>query len=309
MLNSLLADVDNRLMIKELLEAYLQSLQLASYSTHTIAAYRRDVAQWIDYAQIHQIDAITPNKHEVSLFLMDLARKGKESSSISRKISACKNFFKFLQERGHITENVFMQVRTPKGKGRLPQYLSQQQFSEILKVCTTDTFEGIRDRAILEVLYSTGCRASELSSLNYQEVAGQQQLVIRGKGSKTRVVFLVKVARDALDLYYDRRRSVVASDESALFISSKGLRLSRHALYYLIRQYESKLAEKTHLSVHLFRHTFATHLLDEGANLREVQELLGHEQLSSTQIYTHVSVERLKSAYRSAHPHAKRGAD
>ncbi|NIZ40990.1 tyrosine-type recombinase/integrase [Entomospira entomophila] len=294
------------MMIEELLEEYLQSLQLASYSAHTIAAYKRDIQQWIDYTQLNQVDPFTTDKRDASFFLMDLARKGKDNSSIARKLSAIKNFFKFLQEREYITDNVFGLMHPPKRKGRLPQYLTHNQFSELVGLCTDDDFEGVRDRAILEVLYSTGCRAQELVDLNCREVKGRTEVLIRGKGNKSRVVFLVDIARKALERYYEKRRNIADAEEPALFLSSKGRRISRRSLYYLIRKYENKLSERTRLSVHLFRHTFATHLLDEGANLREVQDLLGHEQLSSTQIYTHVSVERLKSAYRDAHPHARR---
>ncbi|WDI37848.1 tyrosine-type recombinase/integrase [Entomospira culicis] len=293
-------------MIEQLLEEYMLSLQIGSYSEHTIAAYRRDIEQWIAYNQLHQIDALATSKHEASAYMIDLARKGKDSSSIARKLSSLKNFFRFLQERSYIEDNIFQMMRAPKRKGRLPQYLTYEQFSELVSLCTSDDFEGVRDRAILEVLYSTGCRAQELVDLDCKEVEGRTEVLIRGKGDKQRIVFLVDVARQALENYYYKRKELASSSQPALFITLKGERLSRRALYYLIRKYENKLAERTRLTVHLFRHTFATHLLDEGANLREVQELLGHEQLSSTQIYTHVSVERLKQAYRQAHPHARR---
>lgn len=293
-------------MIEKLLNQYLQSLKLANYSEHTVLAYGRDIEQWIDYARINQINPLEVNKHDASFFMMELARRGKDNSSIARKLSSIRNFFKFLQERAYIVENIFMLINPPKRKSRLPQYLTYQQFSTLVSLCTTDDFIGIRDKAILEVLYSTGCRAQEIVDLNYNEVKGRSEILIRGKGKKYRVVFLVDIARQALERYYYKRKEVIFNTEPALFVNDKGERISRRSLYYLVRKYEKKLTSHTKLSVHLFRHTFATHLLDEGANLREVQELLGHEQLSSTQIYTHVSIERLKSAYRDAHPHAKR---
>ncbi len=284
---------------------YTRSLLSSGYSAHSLSAYANDLLEFASHLVDSHADylAITPS--DANLYVLALAKKGLTPATIARKLSALRGFYHYLDEQELISVNPFSGVKGPKMREALPHYLSYAELENILNGCCAGTFAGVRDRAIFEVLYSTGLRAQELVNLNLAESLGAELLLVKGKGQKERFIFFTPPAQKALAHYAVLRASKAKEGEQALFINDRGGRLTRRGVYFIIQKYEEKLTHYNKLSVHIFRHTFATHLLDEGANLRIVQELLGHSSLRTTQVYTHVSMDRLKTAYRAAHPHAK----
>lgn len=291
--------------MEEFIDHHLRSLLSAGYSAHSLGAYGHDLIEFSAYLAQSNASFLNVSPSDANHYVLVLAKKGLSPATIARKLSALRGFYHYLDEEGQLTVNPFSGVKGPKMPETLPHYLSYAELENILDGCCPETFAGQRDRAIFEVLYSTGLRAQELVNLNLGESLNAELLLITGKGQRQRFVFFTPPAQRAIARYALLRTKKAKEGESALFINDRGGRLTRRGLYFIIQKYEDKLANYNKLSVHLFRHTFATHLLDEGANLRVVQELLGHASLRTTQVYTHVSMDRLKSAYRAAHPHAK----
>jgi len=200
-------------------------------------------------------------------------------------------------------------VIAPKLDKNLPHVLNENQVRKLMELPPEDTFEGIRDRAILELFYGCGIRLGELISLKMKQIRSSGDfIIIKGKGNKERVVPLGSFARDALNKYLKiRQKSIkIFEDDQIIFVNKKGRPLYPLAVQKMVKKYLSKITEQEHLSPHMLRHTFATHLLDRGADLMAVKELLGHASLSTTQIYTHVSMERLKQVYQQSHPRSRR---
>jgi integrase/recombinase XerC len=291
--------------MEEHIAHYMRSLLSSGYSMHSLSAYASDLLEFSTHLTASSVNCFGYSPVEANLYVLTLAKKGLSATTIQRKLSALRGFYHYLDEQELISVNPFYGVKGPKIRETLPHYLSYAELMTILDGCCPDTFAGQRDRAIFEVLYSTGLRAQELVNLNLSESLNAELLLIKGKGQRERFIFFTPPAQKALALYAVKRALKAKEGEDALFINDRGGRLTRRGVYFIIQKYEDKLKHYNKLSVHIFRHTFATHLLDEGANLRVVQELLGHASLRTTQVYTHVSMDRLKVAYRAAHPHAK----
>jgi tyrosine recombinase XerC len=287
-------------------EKYLQYLQSVRHlSNHTIKAYRKDLdllLQFLTERNCHEDDPSF-----VRPFMTYLTQKGLSRRSINRILSAVKGYYKFKVRFGHASVNPFSSVKGLKTERRLPSFLFEEETEELLnEECFN--FYSARDKALLEFLYSTGCRVSEAVGLNINDIDFNSGAVrVRGKGNKERVVFLGSEAKKALNDYFDLRRQRVKKDrgEAALFINRNGVRITDRGIRYLIKQHIDKLKIQKNVSPHTLRHSFATHILNHGADIRIVQELLGHASLSTTQIYTHVGLKRLKEIYLKAHPHAK----
>ncbi len=265
-----------------------------NYSFQTIRAYRSDLDQFFNYAEELNWQAI--NRNEVRQFIVALMRYGMDSRSVARKLSVLKSFFKYLVAFNKIELNPAKGIKTPKIKKRLPSFLTIAQANEAMLLPVK-----ARDRAMLELLYSCGLRASELVALNVEDVDLIKRVVkVTGKGRKERIVPLGTKAMEAIQNYLKERDA----KKAVLFLNNKGNRLTTRSLQRIVRSYLLRLAEVTGTNPHVLRHSFATHLLENGADLRAVQELLGHASLSTVQIYTHLSIERLKDLYKKAHPRA-----
>lgn len=288
-------------------------------SPHTVKAYARDLAAFQRFCggylgrgdwRWEEIDRLA-----LRGFMGDLARRGQAKRSVSRAVSAIRAFYRFLGLRHGVEVNPAAGTRLPKLDRRLPAYLELDRtralFDQTEALAQSGGFREVRDLAILELFYATGMRLGELVSLSLVDVDLIAELVkLRGKGRKERIVPLGSRAVAALRRYYAVREELLArlkgrrGDQSAVFLSARARRLSARGVQYLVRRMVSPVDPERRLRVHSLRHSFATHLLDAGADLRAVQELLGHASLSTTQLYTHTSVERLKKVYQQAHPRA-----
>jgi len=282
------------------------------YSQHTIEAYKRDVLQFFEFFNLNEsakhkkINQIT--KQDVREFISSLIRYGMSKKSAERKIAALKSYFSYLNKENLIQKNPVSGIPLPKKEKVLPQFLQEHEISEIFNKIDTDTPSGIRDRAILELFYSTGIRLSELSGLNIHDIdlhAGTVRVL--GKGAKQRIVPIGKCASRAIKEYlYKKEALFKVRDDNAVFLNRFGKRLSNRGIQLRVTKWLTMVSEKKGLSPHILRHSFATHLLDRGADLQAVKELLGHSSLSTTQMYTHLSTSRLKKIYEQAHPRAEK---
>jgi integrase/recombinase XerC len=285
-----------------------------NYSPHTIASYEDDLRQFSEFLRKHysdrpysmdEIDQIT-----IRLFLGDCLERDFAKRSVARKLACLKSYFKFLYRTRVVTHNPAVNVATPKMEKRLPQYLDEASVTELMKQPDTTTTIGKRDAAILEMFYSTGIRLSELINLQLAHVDFYACTIrVTGKGSKDRILPFGTPAKDALQNYIACRsdlfpKNVEMEARDTVFLTQRGKRLSPKGVNVLMNEYIGRVSEIEKKSPHVLRHTFATHLLNRGADLRAVKELLGHESLSTTQVYTHVSVDRLKKVYAQAHPKA-----
>ncbi len=299
----------------ESIDKFLEYLQKERhYSAHTVTAYRIDLSQFAEYLeQALAGGQVTPgqvdNKH-IRSFIEELFINGLDKRSIARKLSAIKSFFRYLKRMQMIDVNPSATIDPPKYDRKLPVVLNEAQMRKLLESPPEKTFEGIRDRAILELLYGCGMRLSEILELKLKQIRLEMNyIIVEGKRKKERIVPLGKYAVRALSRYLEEREQKVKvfEDSQIVFVNNKGKKLYPLAVQSMVGKYARKVSEQEGISPHSLRHAFATHLLDRGADLLTVKELLGHSSLSTTQIYTHVSMERLKKIYRKAHPRSGRG--
>ncbi|MGQ0815913.1 MAG: tyrosine recombinase [Gemmatimonadota bacterium] len=281
-------------------------------SRHTVAAYRRDLAEFTQFlATYFQHDEWNWNRvdrNALRRFLGHLAQRKLARRTIARRLSAVRTFFRFLHREDLIEANHARTVRSPKLEKTLPQWLTRQNTESIFAIAENRAAEGglrpIRDLAILEIFYATGMRLSELQGLDMDDVdLICEQIKVRGKGRKERIIPIGNAAVKALR-NYELRRAEVTKDRNAVFINDRGKRLTHRGIQNIVRRAIAAGSEEGEMSPHALRHSFATHLIDAGADLVAVKELLGHSSLSTTSIYTHTSKERLKKVYAQAHPRA-----
>ncbi len=242
-------------------------------------------------------------------FLVFLKRKGLKENTIAHRVFVLRSFFKYLLKKGKIKIDLGAYLVSPKRKKPLPSFLTISQMENLLKLPSRDDLTGFRDLAILELFYSTGMRLSELSELKLSSIDFDGELIrVMGKGKKERIIPVGAEALSALKNYLARRKRFFEDlskvDGEAVFWNRSGRKLSSRSIRRIVKKYAQEVSEEKRTSPHTLRHTFATHLLDQGANLLTVKDLLGHESLSTTQIYTHVTTERLKKVYKKAHPRA-----
>jgi integrase/recombinase XerC len=287
-------------------------------SPHTVRAYRRDLLAFQAFADQSLAGWTWASVDRLALrsFMGELARRGQSKRSIARALSAIRSFYRFLGTRHGLVENPARAVRLPRTERRLPGVLDRGQITELFalaeRAAANGGFQEKRDLAILELFYGTGMRLSELAGLAVSDVDPvAEQVKVRGKGRKERILPMGRAASRALRAYERERETLLAglpgarADRRALFLARSGARLSPRGIQLAVRRHLRLFGERSGLKVHSLRHSFATHLLDAGADLRAVQELLGHTSLSTTQVYTHTSVERLKRVYEKAHPRAR----
>ena len=251
--------------------------------------------------KLREVDA-----ERVKSFLAFLGTQNYSKSTIARKLATLRSFYKFCVRRGHVQDHPLATIRTPKQEKRLPKFLELEQINKLLSTPDTNTLLGARDRAMLEVLFSTGVRVSELVDLNFVDIDFEGGTIrVRGKGKKQRTTPIGPTAIAAVTRYLELRRADARSasfDPNALFVNKHGQRLSTRSVRRKLDKYLTECGLDPSISPHTLRHSFATHMLNNGADLRSVQELLGHQSLSTTQIYTHLTTPRLKQAYDDAHP-------
>tara|TARA_R110002124_G_scaffold48026_3_gene142170 strand:+ start:5167 stop:6123 length:957 start_codon:yes stop_codon:yes gene_type:complete len=304
--------------MKVIIDKYLKYLAVEKNSSpHTITSYNTDLSSFLEFCaeqdqmeiekvSIHSIERLT-----IRLWLGELSEQGLAKSSIARKVAALRSFFKYCFKRGHVEKNPAHLLVVPKKDRTLPKTVNSADIERMMDSVNTDTPSGRQDKAILELFYSTGIRLSELINLNLPQVDFRNnQINVTGKGNKQRIIPLGKKAIDALKNHLETKEKLFGSQTDtdatkALFHAAHGQRMYARNAQRIVEKYLTKTSEVTQKSPHVLRHSFATHMLDNGADIRIIKEFLGHANLAATQIYTHTSVERLKNVYENAHPRAK----
>ncbi len=279
-----------------------------NFSHNTIRAYCNDVYTFLLWINDTEPEKINPD--EFSKYVRFISQINYTKTTIARKIASIRAFYKYLYQEELIDYNPIDNVPIPKQKKVLPEYLFEDEIENILRGIKIDTPAGYRNRIILELLWVSGMRISELSSLNYENLnLEKNEIRVFGKGAKERIVLIPDKTKDSLLNYIDNVSDLIHKTDklpkSPLFINYNGYRLQNQSIRKALKQTLGAIHFTKHVTPHVFRHSFATHLLENGADLRIVQELLGHSSIKNTQIYTHVSIERLKEVYDSSHPHAK----
>jgi len=293
---------------KSLTEEFLLYISQKNYSYHTIRSYKNDIKQFCDFLYSYDNKILLTNidKTAIQSYIQKLSKKHLSDKTLLRKVATIKSLYKFLTLNEYTPFNITELIPSPKTSKVLPHYLSESEVDKLMSLPDLSTLSGIRDKSILEIFYSTGIRISELVSIKIKNINLNKKLIkIIGKGNKERIVIIGKNALLALSQYLDK------SNNRNIFLypsinMKKNTHISINYIYKLVKKYLVKVSADEKLSPHSLRHSFATHLLNSGADLMSVKELLGHEDLSSTQIYTHVSVDKMKKIYKLSHPHAKK---
>ncbi len=276
-------------------------------SPRTVKAYASDLHRYLEWAQRAGVDPIALDHRRLRLYLAEMDRARYARTTIARRLSAVRSFFNYLATTGVVDSNPAAVLSAPKAARRLPRIVPSEELEAILESPDPSTPSGLRDRAVIELLYASGVRVSELSGLSLADLdLTQGQIRVMGKGSKERLVPVHHAAQARLREYLAQGRPHLARADSpeTVFLSTRGNALSDDAVRRIFKRSLSRASATLSLSPHAMRHTFATHLLEGGADLRTVQELLGHVALSTTQIYTHLSMKRLQDVHRTAHPRA-----
>lgn len=289
--------------MEKYIEKFIRYLGIErNYSQHTILNYKLDLADFGKFladAPIEKVDYLALRK-----YLALLRERSLSARSINRKLSSLRSFFKFLTREGYLKTNPTLVLSSPKQEKHLPQFMTEEEVLKLIESTFPKDKEderSLRDRAILEAFYSTGMRVSELAGLDIDDIDFIGGIVkVMGKGKKERIIPIGEIAIAAIRKYLDKRKR----QTSALFLNKNGTRITTRGIENIVYKYITLAGIKQGVSTHTLRHSFATHLLNRGADLRTVQELLGHANLSTTQIYTHITTERLKNVYDKAHPRA-----
>lgn len=284
-------------------EKYLRNER--KYPENTVTSYLKDIYNYNKYIHQKILNFKTITKDEIREYLKYLDKEKKSKSSISRQLSALRNFYTFLLHKEIVDNNPFKNINNPKKDKKLPNFLQNDELQNIFDSIDTTSELGIRNRLIIELLYATGIRVSELTSLKLEEIdIHNKEIKITGKGNKERIVYFGDYAKKFLLLYINKSRKTLlgTNNNSYLLINNKGTKLTNRGVEFIVDEIVKKASLKHNISPHVLRHTFATDMLNNGADLKSVQELLGHESLSTTQIYTHITNERLRSVYLHTFP-------
>ncbi len=291
------------------IERFIRYLQFEKrFSPHTVTAYRQDLNQFNDFLASDELDVLTISHRDVRSWMLALMEQGAEAKTVNRKLSVLRSFYKFLQREELTQNNPMSHIKAPKIPKRLPVVMDEQKMNTLLDgdLSFEDNFGGMRDRLILELLYGTGIRLSELVNLKDQDVnLYEQQIKVLGKRNKERII---PVAAPLIKLIKDYTREKLSQNfdnkASSLIVTNEGNNAYPQFIYRTVKSSLSKISTQDKKSPHVLRHSFATALLNKGADLNAIKELLGHSSLAATQVYTHNSVEKLKSIYKRAHPKA-----
>jgi len=282
-------------------ENYLTKVKQAS--TNTISSYMRDIRQFAEWLDVDVLDATQLN---ISSYLHYMEQDGRSAATVSRTLASLKNFYTYLVSSGFCEKTPVIDIRVNRGEKKLPQILTGREIELLLAQPVCVDAKGYRDKAMLEVMYATGMRVSELIDLNIDDVNLEQGIIKCATSKKTRVIPLYPAALRALNIYIrDVRESMLAtSDENALFVNVNGSRMSRQGFWKILKHYQETAHINKEITPHTLRHSFAVHLLENGADLDSLQELMGHCDISSTHMYTHMVNHKLKSVYEKCHPKA-----
>ncbi len=265
------------------------------YSKMTIISYQKDLDDFFSFVKKYNINYLNLSKDDIRSYLKLLDERKLKSSSISRRISCLRTFYNYLEDQKMVDGNVFKLIRNPKLDRKLPNYLSYEELRIIFDSIDISDSVGLRNRLLIEILYATGCRVSEIANIKISDINfNNNSIKIFGKGSKERIVYFGDYARYYLDIYLSKN---INNNSKYLFVNENNDKMDITEIEKIIRDIVHNLTIKSHVTPHTFRHTFATHLLNNGADIKTVQELLGHSSLNTTGIYTHVSNERLKEIY------------
>jgi integrase/recombinase XerC len=287
---------------------FLQYIQYVKrYSPHTVLSYKNDLEQFFSFcaAEVHE-DVQVIDHHRIRNWIVDLMEKGNSPRTTNRKISALRAYFRYLMKEGVLEVNPMAKVLTPRMEKKLPVFISEHQMDQLLDdVKFGDDFSGFRNRLIIETLYNTGTRRSELINLKVSDVDFvQRSMKVLGKRNKERQVPLSNEFAALLERYADLRKETFPDCSDWMFLTGKGEKLYPKLVYRVVNSYLSLVTTADKKSPHVLRHTFATHMLNQGADLNAIKELLGHANLSATEVYTHNTFEKLKKVYKHAHPRA-----
>ncbi len=280
-------------------------------SAHTVTAYEGDLSQFFSFLEekldIHQLQDV--HSGDIRAWVISLLEdENMEARSVGRKISTVKAFYRYKLKIKEITANPTLTIHSPKFAKKLPQYVEQRDMEHLFNdIPFEDSFEGLRDRTILELFYATGMREAELLNIKPQDIHFQDNTIkVLGKRNKERIIPFGNKLSELLTLYLDNLKKIFSdgTENNYIFVTAKGKRLSPTAVYQIVRKYLDMVTTIDKRSPHVIRHTFATHMLNNGADINAIKTILGHSSLASTQVYTHNSIEQLKSIYKQAHPRA-----
>lgn len=293
----------------EALQQFITYIQLEkNYSALTSEAYQQDLQEFFSFLKQEQVTTLEEVEYvHARLFVTQLYNEEKARATISRKISSIRSFFRFLNREFQLNDASFQSLYHPKKESRLPRFFYEEELKMLFEANEGETPKEKRELAILELLYATGIRVSELTSIQLKDVDFSLSILrVMGKGRKERYVPFGQFAHEALQLYVTDARPILMKKQqhNSLFVNMRGEPLTARGVRYILNEMVKKTELTTTIYPHMIRHTFATHLLNQGADLRTVQELLGHASLSSTQVYTHVTKEHLRNTYMNAHPRA-----
>ena len=291
------------------IESFMLTLEKErNFSLHTIKAYKNDLNRFNYFLNntLRRKKLAKINRNDIRKFLAEEYDNGYSSKTVARRLATIKSYFKYLVKTELIQENISIHINSPKVPKKLPNFVDKNLIDTLMNTPSLDTHIGIRDKAVLELFYSTGMRLSELVNMNIGDFEINKKLIrVMGKGNKERMIPYGRAAESAIKNYLKIRNLSLkpAFANKPLFVNSSKKRISKRTIQRRMNNYIKLVADGKRIGPHLLRHTFATHLLDNGADIRAVKDLLGHSSLSSTQIYTHVSIEKLKKDYTQAHPH------
>jgi len=291
-----------------LVEQFIEFLEKdKQLSLNTLQSYRRDIDQYITYLKDINLKNISnTNKTTIIAYLMHLQKKGRATSTISRNLASLRSFYQYIFKNNLIKQDPTLDLESPKVEKKLPQVLSTKEVELLLEQPKCIDLKGYRDKAMLELLYATGIRVTELISLDITDVNIDKGFIRCCKGTRERTIPIGSIALNALKEYLSKARGLLIQkeDEKALFVNINGKRLTRQGFWKIIKLYKNQAKINKDITPHTLRHSFAAHLLDNGADLKSIQEMLGHSDISSTQIYTQIAKNKLKEVYKHTHPRA-----
>lgn len=294
--------------MEELVQKFLGFLENDKrLSLNTLQSYRRDIEQYITYLKEMKIQSVVnTSKTTVIAYLLNLQKKGRATSTISRNLASIRSFYQYLTKNGIISQDPTEELESPKVEKKLPQILSTKEVELLLDQPKCDDLKGFRDKAMLELLYATGIRVSELICLNVPDINLDLGYISCNKGTRERTIPIGSLSINALTEYLKKSRDLLIqkSDEEALFVNVNGKRLTRQGFWKIIKLYKNQAKISKDITPHTLRHSFAAHLLENGADLRSIQEMLGHSDISSTQVYAQIAKNRIKEVYKKTHPRA-----
>ncbi len=285
-------------------EKYLTKVKQAS--ANTVASYMRDIHQYSDWLRSRKLDVMDATQLNISQYVKHLNDAGKSSATVSRSAASLKNFYAYLVSSGFVEKNPVSDIHVDRKEKKYPQILSGREIELLLAQPSSVDSKGCRDKAMLEVMYATGIRVTELIELDVDDVNLEQGIIKCNSSRKARSIPLYPAALKALRTYLREIRSIMIDDpsESALFVNVNGTRMSRQGFWKILKSYQKSAGIDKEITPHTLRHSFAVHLLENGADLGSLQELMGHCDISSTQMYTHMINHKLKSVYEKCHPKA-----